>query len=283
MRQVNTERNQTVNITATTVSPEQIAAAAARMKVTTLNTGAWRATRQHKAETKAENERHNTDAAKVLVRVSDHQALGDLVKLHAKAWQAHKRFTMPTVQEGMRVVPLGREFEHAEVMRKFGDEHSKLVQQFMADYDQEKAEAPTRLNGLYDESMWPSHAEVERKFTFRTRYLPTPTGGEWSEWLAESIQVAQLDLHDRITEVLTRVRDRCKNTDGKLYTSVFEAVRDLTELVPDFDMTGVYAPVVEAIKPLTAIEADDIRDDEKARKRTARKANEILGMLGGIK
>lgn len=255
---------------------------AARTKLVRLTTGMWRATRQHRAETRAENERHNTQAARVLVRVSDHVALSDLSKLHAAAYQRHKRLTLPTDQDGLRILPAGREFEHAAEMRKFADKHAALVAAFLADYDDERAQAPARLNGLYDPSMWPSHADVERRFMFATQYLPTPVVGAWADFLAASTEAARADVGDRLRKALVRVRDNCKN-DGKLYASVFDSVRDLAALVPDLDLTGDYAPVVAAMQPLTIVTADSIRDDETARQETAKTAASILSVLGGIK
>jgi hypothetical protein len=255
---------------------------AALRKVATLNTGAWRATKQHKAETAAENIRHNTNAARVLVKVSDHRALSDILKVHAAAYQEHRRLTLPSAQDGMRLLPAGREFEHAERMRVHADNHNRLVAEFMADYDAEKAAAPVRLNGLYDASMWPSHDEVTAKFKFRTQYLPTPVDGAWSDWLAESVEVGQAELRERLQAALSRVRDRCAS-DGKLYASVFDDIRDLAGLVPDLDVTGDFAPVTQALAPLATIKSDQIRDDENARQETARKAASILSVLGGIK
>jgi hypothetical protein len=255
---------------------------AARTKLVRLSTGAWRATKQHKAETVAENMRHNTNAARVLVRVSDHRALSDILKLHAAAYQAHKRLTLATDQDGLRIIPAGREFQHAEEMRAFADKHNALVAEFLADYDAEKAAAPARLNGLYDASMWPPHEVVAAKFRFATQYLPTPTDGTWSDFLAASTEAAEAELRDRLTKTLTTVRDRCKS-DGKLYASVFDNLRDLAALVPDLDLTGDYAPVVAAMAPLTTVHADSIRDDETARQETAKTAASILSVLGGIK
>lgn len=256
---------------------------AARTKLAVLQTGAWRATRLHKGETREENTRHGTgDKAKVLVRVSDHKALHALIKLHAAAYAEHKRLTLPTVQDGMRLLPAGRELEHAAVMRKFADEHAQLVREFLADYDDERAKAPARLNGLFDASMWPSHNEIERRFTFSTRYLTTPTDGAWADWIAESARAAEDELHDRIREALIRVRDRCR-ADGKLFSSVFDSIRELTELVPDLDFSDEkYAPVVKAMEPLTKLHADVLRDDEQGRARAAKKASEILSVLGRI-
>lgn len=254
---------------------------AARMKLAVLQTGAWRATRLHKSETREENARHNTNTAKVLVRVSDHAALGLLTKLHAAAYAEHKRLTLPTQQDGMRLLPAGREFEHSGRMREFADEHDKLVAQFLADYETERTNAPARLNGLYDPTMWPSYKSVAEKFKFSTRYLATPTEGAWGDWLADSTEAAEAELRDRLTEALTRVRDRCKS-DGKLYASVFDSIRDLAALVPDFDMSGGFGNVVQAMTPLTTLHSEILRDDAEGRKQAADRAASILSMLGGV-
>ncbi len=262
----------------TIVDPADIAA---RTKLAVQQTGAWRATRLHKGETRAENARHSTNAARVTVRVTDHKALRDLGKLHAAAYAVHKALTLPTVQDGMRLLPAGREFEHAEKMSKFADQHSELVREFLDDYDAERAAAPGRLNGLFDASMWPSHAVVAEKFTFRTRYLATPTEGAWADFLTESSRAAQDDVRERLTEALTRVRDRCRS-DGKLYATVFDSIRELTDLLPDLDLTGSFAPVVQAMAPLTTLHAEILRDDTDGRKLAAERASSILSVLGGI-
>lgn len=265
-----------------TVTIASIEGIAARTKLCVLSTGAWRATRTHREETRAENERHNTNAAKVLVRACEHRALSDLLKLHAAAYQEHKRLTLPSEQDGLRLLPAGREFEHADRMRQFADKHARLVAEFIADYPAELAAAPARLNGLYDPSMWPPLSIVERKFKFQTRYLATPTDGAWADWLASSAEAAEAELRDRLTKALERVRDKCQS-DGKLYASVFDSVRDLAALVPDLDLTGDYAPVAAAMAPLTRVHAENIRDDETARRDTAKQASAILSVLGGVK
>ena len=256
---------------------------AARMMLTTLSTGMWRATRLNRSETRNTNATHGTgNAAKVLVRVSDHFALTSLNKLHAHAYQEHRRLTLPSVQDGMRLLPANRQLEHADTMSKIRIEHDKLVREFLRDYEDERLSAPQRLNGLFDPTMWPSLHSVEKRFTFETRYLPTPVDGEWGDWLSASVEAAEAEVHDRLKEALQRVKDRTKG-DGKLYASVFDSIRDLTALVPDLDFEGAYAPVVEAMAPLAAVHAEDIRDDAKARTKVAKQADNILSMLGGIK
>jgi hypothetical protein len=269
---------------------------AARTKLATLNGRIWQTTRLHKDETRAENQRHNTNRAKVLVRISDHPALKELASLHAQARLEHKRLTMPTVQDGMRLIPVGRELEHSAAMRKFGDEHARLVRQFLADYPNEFANAQARLNGLFDPSQWPNPSTLPEKFAFSTRYLTTPTDGAWGEFLEESVRAAESEMREKVQRVLERVRDRCRaeavastSRKGKEYTreaslhaSVFDAVRELADLVPDMDMSGEFAPIVQAMQPLTKLHSEFVRDDEDLRKAAAIKAESILSVLGGI-
>jgi hypothetical protein len=265
----------------TLINPIEVAA---RLKVATVSLGRWQATRQNKKETRAVNEAHNTDAAKVLVRVSDHPALRDLNRLHQEVYAEHRRLTVPSAQDGMRLLPAGREFEHAEAMRKFGDRHNKLVSAFLVDYPAERRSARARLNGLFDPSMFPSENEMPGKFKFETRYLPCPTDGAWSEWVEVSAREAEAEVRKRLSDALKRVRDNCKG-DGKMYASMFEAIRDLTNLVPDLDISGQFAPVVKAMEPLAVIHAEDIKGDENktARRKVSKQADNILSVLGGIK
>lgn len=257
---------------------------AARLVLATLSTSAWRATRLHKEETKAERKRHNSEAPKVLVKICDHEALTELAKLHSEAYHTHRRLTMPSVQDGMRMLPASRQFEHSDAMRKLSDKHAELVAKFMRDYDRIKAAAPDELNGLYDESMWPDHREVESRFGMSTRYLACPVEGTWGEWLSESARVAEDELRARLCEALERVRDRCKG-DGKLYATVFSNLAELVSMAPDLNFTGAQdvLEVAKAAAPLAKVDAEAIRDDGKERKRVSREAGRILTMLGGVK
>ena len=259
-----------------------IADIAARTKLATLSTGMWRATRLHKTETKAENERHKTDVAKVTVRLTDNQNLKRIQQIHSAAYQEHLRITLPSVQDGMRMLPAGRELEHAQRMQDYLDQHNKAVTAFLAEYDHERELAPIRLNGLFDASMWPSHDGVARKFTFATRYLACPADGSWAEWIEESSRAARDDVHDRVKSALERVRDRCRS-EGPLYVTVFEDLRDLADLLPDFDLDGSFAPISAKLGALTHIHAEDIRTNKAGREDAAQRASDILSVLGGLK
>lgn len=269
------------------MTASRIHSLAARMKLCALNTGAWRATKLHRDESaKVNAAHHQTDTAKVHVKLTNSTALHELNKLHAEAYSQHKRLTLPTVQDGLRLLPVGREFEHSQVMQDFGAKHEALKVQFLAEYSDEARTAPVRLNGLYDARHWPHVSVISGKFSFRTKYLSCPTEGSWADWITESAQAAEEELRERLTEALSHLRDRCAAIDGKkagkLYGTVFSNLADVCALVPDLNFTA--DPQLEfaaqsAIE-LGKLDADTLRENHSARRDAASKAASILAAMG---
>jgi len=266
----------------TKMNTVQIEGIAARVKLCALNTGAWRATRLHRNETQIVNAAHHTtDAAKVHVKLTNSPALHALNKLHAAAYDAHKTLTLPTIQDGFRIIPAGREFEHSRKMQEFASRHNELRDQFIVEYDADKATAPARLNGLFDPSHWPDVSTVAERFTFATRYLPCPSAGAWGDWLAESATAAEDELRERLTEALSRVASRCAS-DGKLYDTVFSNLAEVIALVPDLNITQSpkLAEAAKLAQELAGLSADTIRENKTARKTAADRASQILAAMG---
>jgi len=150
---------------------------AARTMLTTISCSMWRATKLHKKETAAARQKHHSDAPRVLVTICNHPALQELASLHQSVYADHRRLSLPSVQDGMRMIPAARHLEHSDMMRRYRSEHDAIVSRFLSDYASEAAAAPARLNGLYDASMWPTQAAIAEKFGLNVRYLSCPTDG----------------------------------------------------------------------------------------------------------
>jgi len=264
------------------MTPDRIAEIASRIKLCSLNTGAWRATRLHRDESAKVNAAHNTAyAAKVHVRLTNSPALHALNKLHAEAYDAHRRLTLPSIQDGLRLIPAGRELEHSQKMQDFAARHDAIKVQFLAEYEEEKRTAPVRLNGLFNAAHWPAGWVVAEKFTFKTRYLSCPASNGWADWITESAQAAEDELRERLTEALRHLVDRCAG-DGKLYASVFENLREVCALVPDlnFQEAPELTAAANVAQSLGALDADTLRDNKTARKQASDKARSILAAMG---
>lgn len=262
---------------------QDITKIAARIKLAALSTGAWRATRLHKKETAKVNDDHHTgDAAKVHVRLTNSETLRAINCLTAEAYDAHRKLTLPAAQDGFRLLPVGREFEHSAKMGEFAAKHRALVAQFLGEYDEEKRTAPARLNGLYDAKFWPAREVIAGRFLFASRYLACPTDGSWADWITESTRAAEDELRERLTDCLQRIAENCAKEKPKIYDTLFSNLAELLPLVPDFNFgeSAAVAQAAEQAKQLATLDADTIRESKSARRDAAQRATSILAALG---
>jgi hypothetical protein len=266
-----------------------VQAIASRIQLVTLNTSYWRASRVNRSETAKVNAEHGTgNKAHVRVRVCEHPALAEYAALSQQVYTDHLKLTRPSIQDGMRILPGAKYFEHTAMVRDAQDKGARLVAWFIGDYPTERANAPTILNGLYDENAWPSVESMADKFGIRARYLPCPSDGAWSEWLTESAQAATAELRDQIESGVRRIQERCAS-DGKLFSTVFTGLKELLDAVPDLDIANdsEIQRLADMARPLADLDAELVRDDDKLRTETANRASALLnlfqpGALSGI-
>ena len=254
---------------------------ATKALMTTLETGAWRATKLHSAESEKVATANNVqrDVTRVTVKLSAHPALVGLNKLHAAARSEHYRLTLPAATDGFRLLPCGRELEHSKIMQKFSTDHESFVNEFLLAYDAERAAAPVRLGGLYDSRHWP--ASVGGRFKFLTRYMPCPDIGTWNDWLKESADEAQAELQSRLSDALRSFRDKLKDPKAIFRDTLVSNLHDICELSGDLNLMDdpVIKLVVSQAKTLTVIPADTLRNDQSKRSEIAAKAAEICASI----
>jgi hypothetical protein len=253
---------------------------AGRVKLCTLSRSSWSATRLHKQQTIDLNDRNHTNAGRVVVRVCEHPALKAITALHGAVYAEHVKITLPTIQDGMRLIPVTKEFEHIKIVSDAKRDHDRLVAEFLADYDKEAREAPVRLNGLYDPAAWPTHEEMSKKFDLKAHYLGCPTDGPWAQWLEESARAATDDLKEKLEDAVRRVAERCAG--GKLHKSVFTSLRELIDFIPEIDISDSdeLINLAKAARPLAKYDAEDLRGADEARTKVSNDANKVLDLFG---
>lgn len=255
----------------------------AKATLVTLNISAWRTSKANASETAAVNAKHGTrDAAKVSVAICDHPALLAAYKLQAEARAEHYALTLPAADKGMRLLPVARQMQHADMLRDYRARIDSLVAEFLRDYDAIRADAPARLNGLYVESQWPADRnEVAAKFAFTVRYLPVPDAGQWQEWMAEAAASAHEDLTERLRSAVVLVAQRLAEPKAKVFDSLTGNLAELLALVPDLNLTSDprLAEIAEKAKGLLEHDTDTLREDPIARADIAAKANEVAAMF----
>lgn len=252
-------------------------AIAQRMTLVTLTMSAWRPSKLHKQETASERARHGTQNVRVYTTLTDHPTLKAVMSAQTAIYTAHASMTLPGAQDGMRILPSGRQFAHAQEIGKLVAAHDAAVSEFIAAYD--SIQHAQSLLPLYDSSQWDTREKVRNSFRVQYRYLPAPSDGAWGEWIEESARIAQADIRQRVIDALKRTIERC-GSDGRLYASVFD---QFDQLVPDLNLMD--DPIISRVltvarRELAPIVAAEISGDKRTRQAVADRASELLDMFG---
>ena len=262
---------------------QNIESLAQRMKITILNQGFWNPKRPHQAETNEENRRHGLDNdVEVRIKLIKHDSLSKAQAVKAQIYNAHKKLTLPSPVDGMRIVPAGREFEHAGVVSNLTNEFDKYIAEFLNDYDKVIEAAEKRLGViLYDKNMFPTKEEMTEKFYNKCKYMETPTTGSWGDWINETVQLGQIELQERLVGAARKLIETCSN-DGRLYSSVLDNLSDICDLAGDLNL--MEDPIIaKAAKELNTVatdfSADVLRENKVLKMETANRAAKILSIF----
>jgi hypothetical protein len=228
--------------------------------------------------------------------------------------------TLPWASDGARILPSANYFPFCEGMRERRAAFDSAVAEFVAAYEDHKAEARRRLNGLYDERNYPTAQQIERRFASDVHYDNLPDAADWRVALgdeeesriradierrgAEAIAAAQASLWERCFAVCSAMVDRLSNysvaveyetapdgkrkrkqtTTGGFRDSLVENARELVNLLPRLNVTG--SAELEATRQrieaeLCGYEAQTLRDNDTVRASVAKSAADILASMSG--
>lgn len=244
-----------------------------------FTSGAWRVHRTHPDETAAVNAKHNTDKATVKVAVCDHPLLKQIGKTISRARIDHYKITIPAADDGMRLLPNARQLRHSEVMQKHGAEFNQLVAQFCQEYDSLRAAAPR--DSLYIPEHWPEREQVRSCFRLTCRYLPVPSLGLWDTWIKESADSGAADLRDRVAVVIRKFVSTLSDKDKIFRDSLINNLREVIYLVDDLNVAsdpGI-SRLIDSVRPLAALNPDDLRENATLRADTASRAADICSLF----
>ena len=257
--------------------------------IAVIKMGRWGATKRHKAATDEVNQNNQTDAAKVSVTLTKHPALKEIISIQGYARQTHYSLTLPSVDEGMRIVPAARMHEHSAAMNQFATQIRQVVDLFMRDYAYERLTAPARLGGLYDARQWPDEDIVREKFRFETDYRPIPTQGQWQQWLLDSAKEGREELRERVAIAVRHIADRLAAVnvpgavcDGRTFRdSVVGNLREILDLAPDLNFMDDkdIADLVREARALAQHDPETLRNSQTLRQEVREKADKVAGMF----
>ncbi len=248
---------------------------------------------------------HNSDASmgRYAKSVIAKEAIDALRKLAGEIRNEHARRTLPWAEDGARILTSTGYHDYADWMRSAKDKWDMEVDRFIARWDDFVADARARLNGLFQESDYPSKSELPAKFCFRWSVRPVPQAEDFRVSLGKdeiasirqtldaetqsTIDAAMQDVWARIKTVISALSERLKGYDpdapGKnpFRDSIVTNISDLLDILPALNLTNdarVNKFTVE-MRDLCKVDAQTLRDNHFTRTDVAARADAILDQM----
>lgn len=278
-----------------------------RAMLVSLNIQQWMGAKHDKKISQEVARAHNSDVnmgryQKILVAK---ESLERLRQITSSARHEHYNRTLPWSDGGVRILSSKGYFDYAASMRAKQVLWDAAVADFIAGYQQMIVEARARLNGLFNEGDYPGISKMRGKFSFAFNVLPMPTSqdfrvelgdeetarvrSEIEQSLNDSLRVAMSDVWGRIRDVVARMSERLhayslteEGVSNPFRDSVVDNVRDLLDILPTLDITEdpTLAKISKRINAqLCAYTADELRESDSAREKTAKAADAILKQM----
>lgn len=275
-----------------------------RAMLVQLTISAWSAGKYDRRVTQEVAEAHNTDSRSghYYKRLLGREALSKINRVYDNAYNEHIFLTLPWQNNGARILSSANYLVYMEKMRAFESAFYEAVNEFLANYDDYVEVARERLNGLFNESDYPSSTELRAKFGFSVLVSPLPTAGDFRVALSdeeaalvrrqiestanENVQRAMDEVINRLTSTVGHLAERLRayngSREGAFRDSAVENLRELVSVLPSLNITNdtrLDEVIRQVHSEVCLHDASTLRSDEVARTTTADAADAILERL----
>lgn len=232
------------------------------------------------------------------------ESVKDVISARNRIKAIHDFFTLPWLGDGTRILPTQLYDKYMERYNSSVEDWQKSVDDFMQTYPTIREQAERRLAGLLTDEVLrsiPSVEEARSKFSIDHDVFPMPNENDFRVNLgADKINVlkssvknsiermtteAVNDTYDKLGKILKRIFETLSDKDAKFKNSLIGNLKDLVELMPMFNLND--DPKLEELRrmcdeQLANIDPQKLRDNMSLRKRTAKKAEEIMECMRKI-
>jgi len=240
-----------------------------------------------------ERDHSATNAGRYTKILIDEDALKDTQKIANKARKFCNRETLPWTDNGDRILPATNYFSFMRDYQKLVTDFDKAVATFIGTYPVLKAEARYRLNGLFKDDDYPDPNVIRLKFKMKVGILPINNLDDFrlkvsaeevnhlrhqmEQEISDRVSEANRSLWIRIKEPIERMVDRLSQEDVTFRNSLVGNIEELIDLIPRLNFTedDHLEDIVHDLKALV-VNPDDLRDDSRLRRQTAREAKAVL-------
>ena len=225
--------------------------------------------------------------------------LEDIQKFVGMVRNWHYRNTIPWLDTGVRMLPMGQYIDYTAQMNTWASEFEGLKQAFLNKYDDLVTEMAFKLGSLFNRDEYPTRDQVDYKFYFRTNYFPLPQSGDfrvdignemlaelqenYTKHLNEKVNEAMGDVWSRLHETLKHLSERLEvgsTGEKKIFRdSLIENAQELCGLLSKLNVTN--DPKLEEARKdleqaLFGVSAKDLRDSIMVRHDVHTRVTDII-------
>lgn len=273
-----------------------------RAMLVSLRISAWSARKYDRKVSQETVTAHNTtlDAG----RFNKHLLPGDapaykaLVSHIANLRVLHYNQTLPWSDDGWRLLPVKNYQEYTDMVRAGMHKADSLLSDFVTDYPSMRDEARRILNGMYQDTDYPS--DIRSKYSWGVEYNPVPAGTDFRVTIAsdeinaiaarteqrvrDAFQEAMTGKDGAVTrlyEVVSNIQAKCSQHEAIFRDSLIGNARELCDILTRLNVTD--DPKLEVLRRQTELlavtEPQTLRDNADVRIAVANEAQSILDAM----
>lgn len=276
-----------------------------RAMLVTLSIRQWTGRKFDKRVTDEVNASHGAgrDAGRYNKVLIARDALAEITKIQNAARADHAKWSLPWLQDGTRIMPADAFARYSAAMQGHRESFETAVASFVASYPQYVDDARARLNGMFNESDYPSPSQIAKRFAWDVNVLPMPSADDFRvdlgaehvdrikadmrQAMQTAIDDAMGDAWSRLHRVVSAMAEKLAayrpKTDTERAQGIFHAtlvgnVRDLVDVLPALNLTGDarLADMIERTRAkLITFDADQLKEDDNARAQVQEAAQAI--------
>lgn len=209
----------------------------------------------------------------------------------------HSARTYSTPIRGQRILPVAYALEYQERFAETDAAGRAALATLKERFPAAVTRASDLLQGAFNLADYPDVDEIDQYYAFNYRFLPVPKGDHVMSalgkgvsdsvdaYVTEILTTAAADAKDRLREEVARMAERLLTKDGRLFTSMTDAINDLAESLPVIaGLTGdknLQDLVAEVKATLTGYDKDTLKKNDLLRTQVGQAAADILRRMGG--
>ncbi len=207
----------------------------------------------------------------------------------------HYAQTLAWSDDGWRLLPIKNYTAYTDMVRAGMHTADSLLADFVNDYPAMRVEARRILNGMYQDTDYPS--DVRSRYAWGIEYAPVPCGTDFRVTLAageieaiaartearvkEAFTDAQNDAVKRLAECVSKIHERLAQPDAIFRDSLIGNARELCDILTRLNVSD--DPALESLRRQTELlavtEPQTLRDNPDVRVAVADEAQAILDAM----